>query len=94
MLLALVETNVIEDKELGFGTEKSGIGNAGRSEIQLGLLGDVARIAVVTLLGDWIDDVADHHQSGNFGERIQHVSVGIGNQQHVAFIDRRPAANG
>src|ERR1035441_6113232 len=38
-------------------------------------------------------DVAVHHQRWRFGERIHKGGVGIGDQQHDAFVDRRPTAN-
>ena len=94
VLLALVEANVIEDEELGFGAEVGGIGEARGSQIKLGFLCDVARIAVVALFGDGIDYVADHDQGGHFGESVEHVGRRVRDQEHVAFIDRRPTADG
>ena len=74
VLLALIEADVVEDEKLGFGAEVGGVGHAGGGQIHLRLFRDVARIAVVALLGDGIDDVADHDQRWNFGERIHHVA--------------------
>ena len=51
-VLVLVEADVVEDEELGFGAEVRGIADAAVLQIQLGLLGDPARIALVVLLGD------------------------------------------
>ena len=93
-MLVLIEAHVVEDEELGLGAEVSGVGQSGRHQIHLGLLGDVARIAVVALLGHRIDDVADHHHRRDFGERIEHVLAGIGDEQHVALVNGCPAANG
>src|ERR1035438_5096886 len=50
-------------------------------------------VALVSLFGDRVFDVAVHHQRGRFGERIHKGGVGIGDQQHVAFVDRRPSAD-
>ncbi len=94
MLLALIEAHVVEDEELGLGAEISSVGDSRRAQVHLRLAGDVAGIAVIALLGDGIDDVGDHHQSGRFGEGIHHVGGGIGDQQHVALVDGRPAADG
>jgi hypothetical protein len=94
MLLALVEANIVEDKELGLGAKVRGIGDAGRSQVKFGFFRDVARVAVVALFCHRIDDVRDHHQRGHVGEGIHHVGFRVGNQQHVAFIDGRPTANG
>ncbi len=93
-VLVLIESHVVEDEELGFGTEVGGVGQAGRHQIHLGLFGDVTGIAIIALLGHWIDHVAHHHHRGNFGEGIKHVFRGVGNQQHVAFVNGCPAANG
>ena len=94
VLLTLVETDVIKNKKFRFGAEVGGIGQAGGGHIHFGFLGDVARVAVVALLGDRIDHVGHHHQRSYLGERIEHEPGGIGDQQHVAFVDRGPAANG
>ena len=40
-----------------------------------------------------IDDVAGHHQRARFAERIDEGRGRVGDQQHVAFIDRGPAAD-
>ena len=44
-----VETNAIEDEELGFGAEKSLVGNLGGSQVRLGLQRNLARVARVGL---------------------------------------------
>ena len=51
-VLVLVEADVVEDEELGFGAEVSRVGDAAVLQVQLGLLRDPARIALVALLGD------------------------------------------
>src|SRR5215831_17863728 len=55
VLLTLIEANVVEDEKLSFSAEIGGVGNAGGTEVELSLLGDVARITVIALLGDRID---------------------------------------
>ncbi len=72
-VLALIEADIVEDEELQLGAEVDGIGDAGGVQVHLRFLGDVARVAVVTLLGDRILNVGDHHQGGNFGERIEPI---------------------
>ena len=52
VLLALIEAHVVEDEELGFGAEVGRVRQSGRAQVHLRLLGDVARIAVIALLGD------------------------------------------
>ena len=92
-VLVLIEADVVEDEELGFGAEVGGVGEAAVLQVHLGFLGDPARVALVVLARDGIDHVAGHHQRRDFGERIHERGGRIGNQQHVALIDRRPAAD-
>src|SRR5581483_10030846 len=94
MLLTLVKANVVEDEELGFGSEVGSIGKSGGCQVHFGLASDVARIAIVALFGDRIHHIRNHHESGDFGEGIEQVSVRVGNEQHVALMDRGPPANG
>ncbi len=93
-VLILLEPDVVEDEELGFGPEKRRVRKARVLEMQLSFLGDPAGIALIVLPGDRVDDVAVHHQRGGFAEGVQERGVRIGNQEHVRFIDRRPAADG
>ena len=92
VLLGVV-ADVVEDEELGLGAEVGGVGDAGRLEIGLGLARDVARVARIVGAGDRIGDVADHGERGLLGEGIHHRGVGVGDDQHVAVVDRLPAAN-
>ncbi len=89
----LVEADVVEDEELGFCSEISRVGQAGILQIKLGFLRDPARIAIVVLACDGVDDVADHHQRLGFVERIDHRRRRVGDQQHVALVDGGPAAD-
>ena len=41
------------------------------AQVNLGFAGDVAGIAIVTLLGYGIDHVAYQHQGGDFGKGIE-----------------------
>src|SRR5882724_6134172 len=92
-MLALVETDIVEDEELCLGSEERGISHARRGQIHFGLLGDVARIAVVALLGHGIDDVSNQDQRWRLGEGIHDEPVRIGDQEHVALVNGRPAPN-
>ena len=47
----LAEADVVEDEELGFGTEVRRVGDAGLLQIRLGFAGDVARVAAYTARG-------------------------------------------
>ena len=65
-----VEADVVEDEELRFGAEIGRIGKAAVLEVELGLLGNPARIAIVVLPRNRIDDVGRHDQRRHFGERV------------------------
>src|SRR5580765_3086968 len=59
VLLALVETHVIENKEFGFGAKVGSVGDARGGQIQLGFTGNVTGVAIVALLGHGIHDIAE-----------------------------------
>ena len=88
-----VEADVVEDEELGFGAEVRRVGKTAVLEVEFGLLGDPAGIAIVVLPGDRVDDIGGHDQRRHFGERIHDSGRAVRNQKHVALIDRRPSAD-
>jgi hypothetical protein len=92
-VLILVVTDVVEYEELGLGAEIGDVADAGRLQIRLRLLGDVARITRVLFLRDRIEHVADQAQRRYGGERIHHSGGGIRHDQHVGCVDRLPTAN-
>ena len=89
----LVEADVVEDEELGFGADEAGVGDAGALQIVDRLAGDVARIARVVFARDRVLHVADDAERGDHGERIDERRIGLRQQQHVALVDRLPAAD-
>src|SRR5271165_343599 len=94
VILALVEADIIKNEKLGLGAELRSVGDAGGRQVDFGLARDVAGIAIVALLGHGIDHVADQHQRGDLGERIEQMKVGVGLEQHVALVDAGPRPNG
>ena len=42
---------------------------------------------------DRVLDVADHGEGLDRAERVQHGGLGLGNDEHVAFVDPLPAAD-
>ena len=90
-MFVLVEADVVEDEEFGFGTEIGDVGQSGGFEVGFGFLGDVARVPAVFLFGHGVDDVADHAEGGNFSEGVEHGGVGVGDDEHVAGVDGLPA---
>src|SRR5947209_5187354 len=71
VLFTLVETDVIKDKKFRLGAEVGSISKPSGGYVHFRFLGDVAWIAVVTLLGDRVDHVGHHHQRSYLGERIE-----------------------
>src|SRR5437879_11981252 len=93
MLNRLVKADVDEDEELGLGAKESLVGHTGKAQIGFRLASNVARVARVGLLGDGINDVADHHQRGRVAERVHEMRLGVRHQQHVRLVNRGPAAD-
>src|SRR5262249_8375502 len=89
----LLVAHLVEDEELGLGTEVSDVADAGRLKIGLGLARDVARVARVVLLRDRVDDVADEAEGGKRREGVHHGGRGIRHDEHVRRVDRLPAAD-
>ena len=58
-----------------------------------GLAGDVAGIAAVVFPGDRVLDVADHRQRGDLAEWVERGGLRLRHHQHVALVDRLPAAD-
>ena len=90
-MLILIEADVVENEELGFGPEIRGVADAAVLQIHLGFARDPARIAIVALPRDRVDHVAGHHQRRNLIEGIGERGARIRDQQHVAFVDGGPA---
>ena len=55
----LSETHVVEDEKFRFRTEERGVGDPGALQVRLGFFGDAARVAIVRLARDRLDDRAD-----------------------------------
>ena len=80
-------------KNSASGPMKPGVGDAGALQIIHRLAGDVARVADVVLPRDRVLHVADHAQRRDLRERIEERRLGLRHQQHVALVDRLPAAD-
>ena len=55
--------------------------------------GDEATVAAVRLTRDRVDDVADQKQRLVGKDRVDRRRIGVGDEQHVALVDRLEAAN-
>ena len=93
MVGVLVAADVVENEELGLGPDEARVADAGALEVIDGLSGDVPRIARIVLPRDRVLDVADHRQRRNLAERIQDGRLGLRDHEHVALVDRLPAAD-
>ena len=87
------ETDVIENEELGLGTEIGDVACAGRLHVGDRLLRDAARIAVVGLARGRLENVADDRQCGLGEERVDAGGLGVRHQIHVGFVNRLPAGD-
>ena len=88
----VLKAHVVEDKELGFRTEIDRVGDACGLQIILCPMANAAWVKPVAFSGDRIDDIGNQAQSLFVHEGIDPVAVRIRHQQHVRFVDRRPAA--
>src|SRR5262245_50407518 len=84
--------DLIEDKEFGFGTEVTGVRNSGKLEIALCALSDRARVHLISFLCHRFNGIRKHAQSRFFKKGVNPETTGVWYEQHVRFIDRRPAA--
>ncbi len=89
----VAEADFVENEELGFRSEGSRVGDAGALQIRFRFFRDAARIAIVRLARDRIDDRADEAEGRLGVEEIDPGGRRIGNDEHVAGVDRAPAAD-
>ncbi len=92
VLLHLV-AHVVEDVELRLGGEESRVGDAGRREVLLGLLGDLARVLGVDLAVARVVDVEEHDERLRLAERVEVGGGDIRDELHVGLVDVREAAD-
>ncbi|CAB5001340.1 unannotated protein [freshwater metagenome] len=93
LVLVRLEADVVEDVELGLGTEVDGVGDAGRGEVGLGLRGHVARVAAVLLIGERVADREVHDEGLRRPERVDEGGRRIRNELHVGLVDGLEAAD-
>src|SRR5262245_39312848 len=88
----ILETNIIEDKKLSLRTEIDSISNTGKFKIAFCSTAYTAWIKPVSFFGNGINYVGDQTQSLFGHKRIDPVTIGIGNEEHVRLVNRGPAA--
>ncbi len=88
-----VVTDIVEDEEFRFRSKVGGVPDLGALEILLRPESDAARVPLVGLHRDRIDDGANKAEGGFGVERIDHGGRWIGKNQHVGGVDRLPSAD-
>ena len=92
-MLVLIEADLVEDVELGFGPEERGVGDSRALQISFGFLRDAARVAIVRLARDRIDNGANKTQRRFRVENVDPRARRIRNHEHVRRVNRPPTAN-
>ena len=84
-VVSVLEADVVEHEEFGFGPDIDGVAGAAGLEIGFGAGRGGARVAAVELAGRGFDDVAeqDHHRGRR--ERVDVSGVEVGLEDHVGF---------
>ena len=82
-----LETDVVEDVELGLGGEEGGVADAGGAEVGHRLPGDVARVARVRLLRQRVVDEEVDVQRLRLAEGVDVGGGRVGEQRHVRLVD-------
>src|SRR5438045_4218756 len=83
----------VENKELPLRSEEGRVRNTGALQMRFGFFGDAARVAVIRLTRDRVDDGANQAERWFGVKNINPGRARIGNDEHVAGIDRAPAAD-
>ena len=86
-------TDAVEDEEFRLWAEESHVTDARGGQVSEGFVGDGAGIAVITLTGAWLVDVAKETDGGLFAERIDESRIGNRLDVHVRLVDGLPAAD-
>ena len=87
------KSHIVENKKFRFRPEKGSVRDAGRFEISLRFFGNPARVAIVRLASDRIDDCANETQRRFCVENVDPCGSRIRNDEHVRGVDHAPAAN-
>ena len=85
--------DLVEDEELALRADEARVGDPGGAKVRLGALRKLARILVVRLARDRVDDLADERERRRLGEGVEDGGGGVRHQEHVALRDALPAAD-
>jgi hypothetical protein len=85
--------DVVEDEEFGFRSDEYGIADAGCLQIGFSLLGGAARVAVIGLARNRVENVAQNDHGGLREERVHMDRFRIRHEHHVGLVDGLPSAD-
>src|SRR5690606_683434 len=91
-ILVVAKIYFIKNKKFGLGADIHGVRNSREPQIAFRPDGDRTRIKAVAFFRDRIDEVRYQADRRFVRERIDPETARIGNEQHIRFVDRRPAA--
>jgi hypothetical protein len=94
LVLVLLEPDRVEDVELALRPPVRDVGDPRLAEVELGLPGDISRVARVHLAGDRVPHEAVDHQGGMRQERVDVRSLRVRHQEHVGLLDLLESADG
>ena len=83
----VAEAHLVEDEELGLGSERCRVRDAGGLEVCLGLRGDLAGITGVRLVGERVDNREGDVERLVLAERVDEGGLDIRNEIHIGFVD-------
>ena len=83
----VAEAHLVEDEELGLGSERCRVRDAGGLEVCLGLRGDLAGITGVRLVGERVDNREGDVERLVLAERVDEGGLDIRNELHIGFVD-------
>ncbi len=92
-VVAVLEADVVEHEELGFGADIDGVADARGLEIGFGARGGGAGVPAVQLTGGGLDDVAKQHEHRRRREGVDVGGVEVRLEDHVGLVDRLPTSN-
>ena len=82
----VAEAHLVEDEELGLGSERCRVRDAGGLEVCLGLRGDLAGITGVRLVGERVDNREGDVERLVLAERVDEGGLDIRNELHIGFV--------
>src|SRR3546814_10512554 len=86
-------SDLVEHEELGFRSPERDVADAAGLQVLAGKHGGRARVAIVELAADRVDDIAEQDELRTVAEGIHDRGAEIGPQDHVGLVDGLPAGD-